>query len=61
MGYLNNWEKTVEAINDDGWLHSGDMGRIDEVGHTHTQTSQLTDSVLFSQEWFSSYHWTIRR
>ena len=36
MGYLNNWEKTVEAINDDGWLHSGDMGRIDEVGHTHT-------------------------
>ena len=31
MGYLNNWEKTVEAIDDEGWLHSGDMGRIDEV------------------------------
>jgi long-chain-fatty-acid--CoA ligase ACSBG len=31
MGYLNNWEKTAEAIDDEGWLHSGDMGRIDEV------------------------------
>ena len=30
-GYLNKMEKTKETIDNEGWLHSGDIGRIDEV------------------------------
>ena len=35
MGYLNNEEKTKEAIDDEGWLHSGDIGRINQDGFLH--------------------------
>uniref|UniRef100_A0A1A8IEP3 Long-chain-fatty-acid--CoA ligase ACSBG2 n=1 Tax=Nothobranchius kuhntae TaxID=321403 RepID=A0A1A8IEP3_NOTKU len=32
MGYLNMPDKTEEALDEEGWLHSGDLGKRDEKG-----------------------------
>lgn len=33
VGYLNNPEQTKAVFTDDGWLRTGDLGRIDEDGY----------------------------
>ncbi|XP_009296341.1 long-chain-fatty-acid--CoA ligase ACSBG1 isoform X2 [Danio rerio] len=32
MGFLNLEDKTKEALDEDGWLRSGDLGKVDEDG-----------------------------
>lgn len=32
MGYLEGEEETKEVIDEEGWLHSGDLGRLDNQG-----------------------------
>ena len=44
-GYYNNPKATEEAIDKDGWLHSGDLGLMDEDGYL-TITGRLKDMII---------------
>jgi fatty-acyl-CoA synthase len=43
-GYLNKPEETAEVVDEDGWFHSGDLGRCDEQGYFYYQT-RLDDAL----------------
>jgi HIP---CoA ligase len=44
-GYLDDPGATAQAIDADGWLHTGDIGRVDELGRL-TITGRLKDMFL---------------
>jgi acyl-CoA synthetase (AMP-forming)/AMP-acid ligase II len=45
QGYLDDPEATAQAIDADGWLHTGDVGRLDDAGRL-TITDRLKDMFL---------------
>jgi acyl-CoA synthetase (AMP-forming)/AMP-acid ligase II len=45
LGYLDDPAATAEAIDPDGWLHTGDVGRLDAAGYL-TITDRLTDMYI---------------
>ncbi len=45
MGYLNQPEKTAEAINAEGWLHTGDVGSVDARGYFKI-TDRMKDIII---------------
>jgi fatty-acyl-CoA synthase len=44
-GYDNHPEATAEAIDEQGWLHSGDLGTMDEHGYVRI-TGRLKEMVI---------------
>jgi acyl-CoA synthetase (AMP-forming)/AMP-acid ligase II len=45
LGYLDDPEATAAAIDADGWLHTGDVGRVDEAGNLSI-TDRLKDMYI---------------
>jgi long-chain acyl-CoA synthetase len=44
-GYLNDPEKTAETVDEDGWLKTGDLGRLDEDGYL-TVTGRKKELII---------------
>ena len=45
LGYLDDPAATRAAVDTDGWLHTGDIGRLDERGYL-TITDRLKDMYI---------------
>ena len=45
LGYWEQPDKTAEAIDDSGWMHTGDIGVMDELGYVSI-TGRLKDMII---------------
>ena len=45
LGYWDDPEKTAEAIDTDGWMHSGDLATMDENGYVRI-TGRIKDMII---------------
>ena len=45
MGFLNDEKKTKECLEEDGWLHTGDIAKIDENGYLYI-TGRLKELII---------------
>ncbi|HEY9263466.1 MAG TPA: 3-((3aS,4S,7aS)-7a-methyl-1,5-dioxo-octahydro-1H-inden-4-yl)propanoate--CoA ligase FadD3 [Mycobacterium sp.] len=45
LGYLDDPDATAAAIDDDGWLHTGDVGELDDAGNLKI-TDRLKDMYI---------------
>ncbi len=45
QGYYNNPEATAEVIDENGFLHSGDLGMVDENGYYHI-TGRIKEMII---------------
>ena len=45
LGYWDDAERTAEVIDADGWMHSGDLGTIDEQGYANI-VGRIKDMVI---------------
>jgi fatty-acyl-CoA synthase len=45
LGYWNDAEKTAEAIDDDGWMHSGDLATMDDDGYVNI-VGRIKDMII---------------
>lgn len=46
-GYHNQPELTREAVDEDGWFHTGDIAKIDESGRVYI-TGRIKNMIVLS-------------
>jgi len=47
LGFWNNPQETARVIDEEGWLHTGDVARIDATGHVYI-TGRIKDIIVLA-------------